>query len=298
MSDGLKNKKQRSVNGWLVLGTLLSGAAVVIVLIWLATSDSLNSAPEVQTGVLIVLAVSVLAFLLFILALGFQTLGLSDVTQPLALPPGSVRAFIALMLIMIFVIVSVFAVRLVGQGIFTLIGTKSQAEVDENYLTKDFVIQRYFPGPTEDPDRVYKVWQVRQLTDDGITLAQQLITTVATLVVAVSGFYFGTQAAEKAKEAAVASLPGSPLIRSINKGEGKTADVVVVTLKGRNLSETKSVKLVREGEFIDAENVLSNDSTIQCTLKLDKPAGTKWSVVVESVQGETDKLEDAFEIVE
>lgn len=64
--------------------------------------------PEIVLGVLIISGVAALIASLTIVAVAIAALGYSDKTQALSLPPGSIRAVIALSLILIFAIISVF----------------------------------------------------------------------------------------------------------------------------------------------------------------------------------------------
>ena len=85
-------------------------------------------------------------------------MGLLDANQALGLPAGTIRALIALILILLFAIIGVHLFRMVG---------------------------------ALDPAGTNAV------SAEGVALAQQLLTTVGTLVVAVSGFYFGTASAAR-----------------------------------------------------------------------------------------------------
>ncbi|NIO37235.1 hypothetical protein GTO27_05965 [Candidatus Bathyarchaeota archaeon] len=92
---------------------------------------------------------------LAILTVVIGALGLSDPKQALGLPKGSVRAIIALSLIIIFTITSL---HYYGQ----LAGTPS---------------------------------------DQQVAFAQQLLTTLSTLVTAIAAFYFGQKSVEAARQA-------------------------------------------------------------------------------------------------
>jgi hypothetical protein len=156
----------------LILASLLVLAAVAAAFVW--TSTNLVNAPEVRVALVIVLGVSVLMTLLFLMAAGFRQMGLDDRQQALGLPAGTIRALIALILILLFAIIGVYLFSSVGQ--FSSTGPGAQ---------------------------------------DGARLAQQLLTTIATLVGAVSGFYFGTAATTQgitvANEAAQAAFGVRPL---------------------------------------------------------------------------------------
>lgn len=273
----------------------------------------ISNTPEARTGVLIVLAVSIMALLLFTVSAGFRALGLSTKDEALGLPSGSVRAFIALMLIMIFAVLSVYAVRLVGEGLYNYAGLMTLGEAEALALARSegFMIEKVsqddartvalkegFVIEEGDLGNLFRVWQIRPISDGGDRLAQQLVTTVATLVVAVAGFYFGaSNVRESLQQHSKVSAP--PLIRTITPGEGKLGDLVPATLTGRNLSTLKAVRLAQDKKGIEATDVHSNDTSIQCKFNLSQPAEYlgKWDVVVENVNGEEDRLVGAFTIL-
>jgi len=86
---------------------------LIFLLIWVTSS---YHAPEIQMGLVIVIAVGTLLTLLFIVAAGFGRMNLTDATQALALPSGSIRSMIALILILIFIIFGLYLFREVGEG--------------------------------------------------------------------------------------------------------------------------------------------------------------------------------------
>jgi hypothetical protein len=114
-----------------------------------------RSRPEILLTLIVIAGVVGLLASLAIVTVVTNFLDLSNPKEALGLPKGSVRALIALSLIVIFSIMSLY---LYGQ----LAGT-----------------------PSEEQTR----------------FAQQILTTVSTLVVAVAAFYFGTKSVEVAKEA-------------------------------------------------------------------------------------------------
>jgi len=118
--------------------------------------------PEILLTFTVVAGVVVLLASLTTVTIITSYLDLSDPKEALGLPKGSVRALIALSLIVIFSIMSLY---LYAQ----LAGT-----------------------PSEEQTR----------------FAQQLLTTISTLVVAVAAFYFGTKSVAEA--AADHSCPGAP----------------------------------------------------------------------------------------
>ncbi|GAF90533.1 unnamed protein product, partial [marine sediment metagenome] len=100
-----------------------------------------------------------LLIILTLIAIAFAALGLTEKGQALSLPRGSIRAIIALSLIIIYMITGIF-------------------------LYKEISI-------VTDPP----------LSTEAIRFAQQILTTMSTLVVAVSGFYFGSKSVSVDKPA-------------------------------------------------------------------------------------------------
>jgi hypothetical protein len=107
--------------------------------------------PEVILPILLITGIVSLLVTLTLIAVAFAALGLTERGQALSLPRGSIRAIIALSLIIIYMITGIF-------------------------LYKEISI-------VTDPP----------LSTEAIRFAQQILTTMSTLVVAVSGFYFGTK---------------------------------------------------------------------------------------------------------
>ena len=169
------------------LAILLAGLALLTYV-----QDAFGITAEIALVFVIGLSVIALLLALSTTAIFFSWVRLTDRNSPLGLPEGSIRAVIALSLIIIFAIMAI-----------------------------------YF----------YNDVAGRPVTDTSETaqdLAQQVITTVSTLVVAVAGFYFGTSAVKTAQGVTErASLrvlrPKSPRYvvqggRSVGAGERRTHD--------------------------------------------------------------------------
>ena len=93
-----------------ILATILIIAFIIIGLVLVISffTSPQNPRSELVVGLIVVLGVAVLLVLLFIMAAGFAALNLSDNRQAMGLPEGSIRALIALFLIVVWVILSVF----------------------------------------------------------------------------------------------------------------------------------------------------------------------------------------------
>lgn len=124
-----------------------------------------TTVPEGTLAILLLVGVIGLLMAIAVTTVFFHGLSLSDKTEALGLPRGSVRAIIALALILIFALMSIY--------LYSSVNTTSQQA--------------------------------------GQDLAKQLITTVSTLVVAVSAFYFGASSVQAATESVVATRSGRTL---------------------------------------------------------------------------------------
>jgi hypothetical protein len=221
----------------------------------------LEKGSELVLGSMIILGASVLTVLLFIMAAAFSSLNLTDRQQALGLPPGSVRALIALLLIIIWAIVSIFVIRLVAFG---NINNHAAASAD------------------------------------GVKLAQQLFTTMSTLVVAVAAFYFGSSSVRSAR-VALAPTSEQPVITNIipNSGfQGQTD--IYLTILGKNFGSPKSVRLVLNNEHITAgppTYTQTDVSIIECKISIaaNQTLG-KWDVIVVNYDGTEYKQDKAFEV--
>jgi hypothetical protein len=111
---------------------------------------------------------------------------------------------IALFLIMISIIFGIYLFRTVSQGTYVYLERRPVVPTAKDFPNKSIVWEAVKPdtGSVE-----YDVWALEPASEEGKKLAQQLITTIGTLVVAVSSFYFGgataTSAAKKERERAI-----------------------------------------------------------------------------------------------
>ena len=153
--------------------------------------------PEVVLTLLLIFGIVVLLTTigaLVVLLAGFR---LTTRKEALGLPSGSVRAIIALGLLLVFSIVSVFLFWNTGHDIVESTGiTADQLAL----LPKDRIVSIQATGTT---------YTVGVISGTGLSdqLAQQLMTMLGTLLTAVAAFYFGSasvSAAYKASQGAAA----------------------------------------------------------------------------------------------
>ena len=198
-----------------LLLVMIAIAALGIVI--LCNIHSIFPGYGIETALAIVVIVGTLVLLstLTVVAVVFSGLSMGDRNQALGLPEGSVRAIIALSLIIIFVIMAVFMFQGIGPSFIELKnGTQYWNETSFINITAP----AYIP---------------REPTQEQINIAQNIMTTVGTLVVALAGFYFGTRAVQVAKgEAPKATLTITSPDKDpypMNPAKGTTLEITVKT---------------------------------------------------------------------
>lgn len=158
--------------------------------------------------------------LVFLFALGavvavFHLLNLTNDRWPLGLPDGSIQAFIALVLILLFFIMSVFLYTDITNPQADIGTLEGIPESHFNALPSSRLISvSSYEDPnaevseTEAAPTLYDVTldlsnERSQVADE---VARQLITTIGTLIVAIASFYFGARSIGGRKGSA--ELPG------------------------------------------------------------------------------------------
>lgn len=244
---------------------------------------------EIQMGVFVVLAVGVLLVLLHLMADGFSFLGLANPGKALGLPEGSVRAMIALFLIIIFIIVGIYLFRTVSglQGV-----ELQDLKLEQvNELGSDVI------GIKQNEGDSYDVVLRTTVTDAGEQLALQFATILGTLVTAVTAFYFGSNAVASGQR--TSSTPTDLRVDSITPDSGDSTNGQVVTLTGYGIDLGARVKLTREGavDIPATKQTVINGSIITCTFDLTPASAGLWDLVVINPDGNQVKKEKMFRIM-
>lgn len=280
--------------GWLIL----IAAGVIIGLSWMVTGFpllnlSVPNAPAISLSLVVVFAVSTLVVLLFIMTSAFHYLGLNDPHQALGLPEGSVRALIALILIVVFIIFGIYLFQTVSAGSGGKVRGLSTTQVLD-LGTRALVVEDSTVNPG-----TYDVTLRVGVTDDGARLAQQILTTVGTLVVAVAGFYFGSSAVAAGR--AVAGFAGltidsvSPDKISKTDPEIKSKTVSVV---GSGFADGAKITLKQSGQAdIVGTSCSASPTKVTCTFDLAGKTG-KWDVVIGNPGGTAGLKEGGLEVTD
>ena len=266
-------------------------AVVLLVGLGLLITFGLPGTAEANIGAIIILLVGITLTLMFILSAGFNRLNLSDANQALGLPEGSVRALIAIFLIVVFVGIGIYIFRSVAYPTTTTIHGLTQEQVAELAIENILAtIQR-----NEGDPETFNVVLRTNISQDGVQLGQQVINVLGTLVVAVAGFYFGARAVTDAQGATAVS---QPVIRSVYPNQEKQGKERQLVILGKNFSSPKVVKLIKQNENdIVCSDILSNETKITCTLQLGETTKTgPWHLVVVNDDGSQDQLDNAFTV--
>jgi hypothetical protein len=149
--------------------------------------------PENTLPVLLIAGTGALLVGLAALVLVLAQLGLTGWRYPLGLPDGSIRAVIALLLIVLFFITAVFLYVDAGRGT-----SRQLFGVDAQRLAGIPTEQiQDLRASAHSPDK-FDVVLISTRNSASTDIAKQLVTTVSTLVVAVAAFYFGSSAVQSA----------------------------------------------------------------------------------------------------
>jgi hypothetical protein len=149
---------------------------------------------------------------LAVFALIFSIFNLSDPTQALALPQGSVRAVVALMMIMMYAILTIYlytSMNAPGERDLSFDTTALRdafAQTRQGHILKEYQLPLSSPASTSqsasssagaaaNPPNVAYHLVYEERNSDAVDFAKQILTTLGTLVTAISAFYFGARAA-------------------------------------------------------------------------------------------------------
>ncbi|MBB3564973.1 hypothetical protein FHX06_006343 [Rhizobium sp. BK512] len=256
---------------------ILSGV-VVIVLIGAAVYflQASHISAVVGLPMLSIGAVVLLMIILTLTAVVFASFDLQDKAQALALPEGSIRAVIALMLIVLFAILSIYLYGSIASGQTSHLGVVDKAVRDTlvNTYGESNVLSVAVDGQR------FEVWLQRAASSDGVDFAKQLLVLVGTLVTSICSFYFGSKAVLQSAD----RMPNItvPLVETITPSTYKRGDGPQnFTIEGSGLERITGVKLTRNGKQVAATAIKASANNVQFKLEIatDQENGV-WSMTV------------------
>jgi hypothetical protein len=293
------------------LGALVSVGALVG-MFWLLTK-----LPKDGIGSLALLAIGgvvVLILLLTAVAMIFSILQLTNNTQAMGLPEGSIRAVIALSLIVLFAILSVFLYQGVSTG--SRIVNELVPETLRMQLVRDHAAQDVQSvllkekdgtprkGGADGKENLYDV-SYRGTNTTADDFAKQMLVLLGTLMTAVTSFYLGagtaTSAAKAGGDAANASPANSPIVTKVDPPSYSLASgpTMKLQLTGSNLDIVSRVKITNAAGAESKGTVVSKTAT---SLACEIPATTAttppglWALVVDDGGSKSFTSKDALTI--
>jgi hypothetical protein len=280
-----------------IVGLLVGLLLALAILAWLLKQLGLDT--SITLPVLAISGVILMLASLALVSISFSVFDLDDKTQALALPNGSIRSVIALSLIVLFAILSVFLYSSLSSPLaLATIGGLTDTQVVE-FRSK--LPNGYITSAGPDSDHHYTVYYYQPRDTAGDDFAKQLLVMIGTLVTSVAGFYFGSQTATSAAQSAVQSSTSArpaPILRAINPTSQKQGTGPVdYQVSGDNLDLVKEVKIVLGSNQVIATDLSSNASLAKCrfTVPVTAPVGA-WDVVVTDGTGAVAKLPGAVNI--
>lgn len=270
---------------WQVIGVLVFLGAIVGIGVWLVRNGGtlIASTPSRENALptLVIVGVLVIVVSLGMLSVVFSFRNMTDPKQALGLPDGSVRAVVALLLVVLFAVLSISLYTSLSQGSVDAISNLSAAQKDDivKKFSGDIVA---VSDPPVDPATTWTVWRRAPSNKTSEDFAKQLLVMIGTLVTAVASFYFGANTVASAQASSRSADSAKPVISGIDPNPIAKDALKDVKLTGENLGSVKAVNLSNGGSIVPAQNVSSNPGTV--TFKAQLQSGN-WDITVIEVNG-------------
>ena len=293
VSDSFKKYSGAVLTG---LGAFVA-VGLLVGMFWLLTK-----LPKEGTGTLALLAIGgvvVLILLLTAVAMVFSILNLTNDTQAMGLPEGSIRAVIALSLIVLFAILSVFLYTGVSTGsrvVNDMVPETQRMQFIREHAAQDVqsILLKEKDGvtPQKTPDGKENLYTVsyRSANSTSDDFAKQMLVLLGTLMTAVTSFYLGAGTATSAAAARAGGTDnpaGAPTITGINPTTHSIANgpVMHLQISGTDLNAISHVTITRTGaQPVQATNVKPGPTSVTCDIAVSAattpPGGAPWDVVV------------------
>lgn len=263
----------------LIVGVVLLAAAGVglyklhIPELW----SNVKSIEAISLSAVVLVGLALVVVLMSVLVIIYSVIGVTDATQALALPEGSVRALIAFSLVLIFVCLGAFLYNSVNNSALTPGGKSGRInEAQLSDLKAQFVVAyepaRNAGGSVEtDADGkspLYNATYFIKPGKDAEDFAKQIFTTLATVFVSVISFYFGSSTTSSAVGAGAKAASGGG-------GGGTTTPAGGVSAGGGNpqsaLSEVKAAAHDAKAALDRAADAVTQSKAMSEAVPLDPP---------------------------
>jgi hypothetical protein len=279
----------------IVLGLIVLLFPFIISLLpkWLGLPP-IEISDEIYMALTLIFGVAITMFLLYLTAISFSSLDLASPSSALGLPDGSIRALIALFLIIIFTLISVYLFRSIANPRLVLV-----PNVPENLLPlyADRIETTTLITNTNTLTNTYNLVVRSAVTETGEQAGLQIITLLGTLVTAVSAFYFGATAVAQAQRT---TEKPSLSITNVYPKTGRGGDKPVrVTILGSGFMDGSIIKFVQDDLEPISPTVTNvvNTNEISGTFNLKDRMPGKYGVLVVNPDGAQFVKDNVFEII-
>jgi hypothetical protein len=312
VSDALK-----TYSGPVLLGF---GVVALVAAIAYLFRELINLSKIVATGgsgslaLLAIGGVVVLILLLTAVAMIFSILSLTNPAQAMGLPEGSIRAVIALSLIVLFAILSVFLYQGVStSGPLNTIANLSDTEraefIRSHPTARDIQSVLVKEPPLKNTDGTPKYFydvSYRSTNATADDFAKQLLVLLGTLMTAITSFYLGAGTATSAAKAGGAAADkaalsaNTPTVSTIDPTSYALASgsPMKLQLTGTNLNTVSGVKIVKAGVELPGTIVSKTATSLACEIPVSTattPTGV-WDLVVDDGGSKSFTKKDALTI--
>ncbi len=309
-------------------GAILTGvAALVVVIVLVLVFSGMTKLVTLGEGALPLLAIGgvvVLILLLAAVAIMFSILNLTNKDQAMGLPEGSIRAVIALSLIVQFAILSIFLYQHISTGgpLITIVNLSdteraqflrdhTNARDVQSIMVKEkdgqpLVIKDNSGQPIKNADGTPKYFydvSYRSTNTASDDFAKQLLILLGTLMTAITSFYLGAgtvTSAVKAGSEAGASAGPSPTLRSIKPASHSISTdgaLLHLEITGADLNTIAGVRIVKAGaQPIVGTKVERSPTKVTCDLDVSKATPGTWDVEVDDGGSKSARLPGALTI--
>jgi hypothetical protein len=248
-----------------------------------------DTSPEISQTIILVIGLGGLVALLVISVTIFRATQLLNKDSAFGLPEGTIRAIIAIGLILIFAMVSVFIYYQVKNP-----PTSREIVMTEEQYQQVPVESIIFAKPDKDNSELFTVILAQPRNQNSDDIAKQLLTTIGTLAVAVAGFYFGTQTKSSQRQEVSSA---SPEITDFSPKGGKQGQPINLEIVGKNLTQPKAVKFTLGDTEMDLEDIKAFNTKIKGKLKIDvNQLPGKYILTVQNDDDTVLTINDTFEV--
>jgi hypothetical protein len=289
-------------------GLVVSALVVMLIYVLAKSPDVINhlvnpngsDREEVTLPILAMIGIIILMLALTIMTAIFWFLDVSDKTQAMGLPEGSIRAVIALSLIVLFAILSIYLYTDISNGSTALTIDNLSDAARLQFIQEHPTLKDIQAVPEKNDKNLYKVTYGSESTtrDD---FAKQLLVLLGTLMTAITSFYLGAGTATSAAAKTSDDAKQRPTLTGISPASWSIAQGSTLKLQvlGNNLNAITRAKIVRAGVEIAAAHVASNAAQVLCEIPVGAtttPPGAPWDVVVEDGSSQSATLPGVLSI--